>query len=210
MSSIGHFKVKFQSVQYSSPCQSDLKGHQHKRLVAKTDPQQTGCLQRAGKKSITADNTVACESHYCDPDKIWEEEGWTQRAARALWRQSCLLSCWITLRCSVWSGHRSDVSLSSWTHWPRFMWRRRCLDVPVRLRSSVSHCCCCCWWCCVWMSLQHKGCFKCKLAALKRSFTEVAFYLQDFWKTSLIWLSSPNGKWHPALHVVWFPFVWGY
>lgn len=75
VSSIQDFKVKFQHVQCRSPCQSDLKGHQHKRLVAKTDPKQKGFLQRAGKRSIIADNMVACESHYCDPDKILEEEG---------------------------------------------------------------------------------------------------------------------------------------
>lgn len=67
------------------------------------------------------------------------------------------------------------MSLSSWTHGLRFMWRWWCLYVPVRLRSSVSRCCCC-WWCCVWMSLQHKGCFKCKF-----TFENVLSFLLQTW-----------------------------
>lgn len=44
-----------------------------KRLIAKTDHKQSGRLQRAGKRSITADTMVACDGHYSDPDKTKEE-----------------------------------------------------------------------------------------------------------------------------------------
>lgn len=209
MSSIQDFKVKFQYVQCRSPCQSELKGHQHKRLFAKTDPKQTGCLQRAGKRSITCWQYGGLWEPLLWSRKNIRGSRWTQREVRALWRQRCLLSCWITLRCSVWSGHRSDVSLSSWTHWLRFMWRRWCLDVPVGLCLTV-----------VVAGAVVSGClYSTRVASnvnlqlwksLKLSFTNMALYLQDFWNTSLIWLFSPHGKWHPALHVVWFPFVWGY
>lgn len=41
-----------------------------KGLVAKTHLKQSGRLQRAGKRSITADTMVACDGHYSDPDNI--------------------------------------------------------------------------------------------------------------------------------------------
>lgn len=44
-----------------------------KRLVAKTDHKQSGRLQGAGKRSITADTMVACDGHYSDPEKTIEE-----------------------------------------------------------------------------------------------------------------------------------------
>lgn len=72
--SIPHLKVQFQSVKYTSVCQSSLKVYEHKKgLVAKTDHKQSGRLQRAGKRSVTADTMVAYDGHYSNPDKTTEE-----------------------------------------------------------------------------------------------------------------------------------------